>query len=120
MKFDQFIAQLTRLGFVGPWHFAPKDVNAAPGQTFVVFNHGGEAHTFTEVENFGGGIVPMLNNLAHVPKVAPECLALDPDDFVKAGATYEEEVEEDAEGVEHYLCCIHPWMRVDAHIHASH
>jgi plastocyanin len=120
MKFDQFIAQLTRLGFVGPWHFAPNTVNARPGQTFVVVNQGGEEHTFTEVETFGGGIVPMLNTLAHVPNVAPECLTLDPDDFVEPGATYEEEVEDDAEGVEHYQCCIHPWMRVDAHIRASH
>ena len=120
MKFDQFIAQLTQHGSVGPWHFAPKDVNARPGQTFVVTNQGGEEHTFTEVEKFGGGIVPMLNTLAHVPNVAPECLALDADDRVKPGATYTEEVEEDAGGVEHYQCCIHPWMRVDAHIQASH
>ncbi len=58
MKYDTFIAQLTRLGFVGPWHFAPHVVNAREGQTFLVVNRGGETHTFTEVEEFGGGIVP--------------------------------------------------------------
>ena len=79
MKFDTFIAQLTRLGFVGPWHFAPHVVNARAGQTFVVVNRGGESHTFTEVEEFGGGIVPMLNELAHVPDVAPECMSLSSD-----------------------------------------
>src|SRR5262245_23728223 len=42
VKFDQFIEQLTRLGFVGPWHFAPKVVNARTGQKFFVVNQGGE------------------------------------------------------------------------------
>jgi hypothetical protein len=114
VTFDEFIAQLRRFGFIGAWHFAPPNVMARVGQEFLVTNHGGEVHTFTEVEEFGGGVVPMLNELAHTPKVAPECLALDPDDFVAPGATYREDIEE--EGVEHYQCCIHPWMRLDAHV----
>jgi plastocyanin len=118
VKFDQFIAELTRLGVAGAWHFAPKTVNARTGQEFLVVNHGGEVHTFTEVEEFGGGIVPDLNALAHVPTVAPECLALDPDDFVAPGQTYREEIEE--EGVEKYQCCIHPWMRLEVSITAPH
>jgi len=73
VTFDQFIAELTRLGFIGPWHFAPSTANVRVGQTFVATNKGGETHTFTEVADFGGGIVPLLNQLAHVPNVAPEC-----------------------------------------------
>ena len=117
MKFDDFIAQLTRLGFVGPWRFAPTTVNAQTGQSFMATNRGGEVHTFTEVEEFGGGIVPNLNALAHTPTVAPECLALDPDDFIAPGQTYEEDIEE--VGSEKYQCCIHPWMRLTAHVSES-
>src|SRR5215211_1507490 len=58
VKFDDFIAQLTRLGFVGSWHFSRPVANARVGQTLLVTNRGGEVHTFTEVEEFGGGIVP--------------------------------------------------------------
>jgi hypothetical protein len=118
MKFEHFIAQLTRLGFVGSWHFAPGVVNAREGQEFHVINRGGEVHTFTEVEEFGGGIVPNLNNLAHVPVPAPECLSLAPGDFVAPGGTFEEDIEE--EGVEKYQCCIHPWMRLTLHVSESH
>ena len=114
VTFQHFIDALTRLGSIGAWHFAPPSVQVRVGQTFLVTNRGGETHTFTEVEQFGGGIVPMLNDLAHVPTPAPECLALDPDDFIASGATYKEDIDE--AGVEHYQCCIHPWMRLEAHI----
>ncbi len=112
MQFSQFIAQLTQLGFVGPWHFAPPNANVQVGQTFVASNKGGEVHTFTEVAQFGGGIVPRLNELAHVPAVASECAALEEDDFVAPGATYREEVEHS--GTLKFQCCIHPWMRLEA------
>jgi hypothetical protein len=118
LKFEDFIAQLTRLGFVGSWQFAPTVVNAREGQEFHVINRGGEVHTFTEVEEFGGGIVPNLNALAHVPIVAPECLSLASGDFVAPGGTFEEDIEE--AGDEKYQCCIHPWMRLTAHVSESH
>jgi plastocyanin len=114
VTFQQFIEALTRLGSIGSWHFAPPNLQARVGQSFLVTNRGGEVHTFTEVEEFGGGIVPMLNDLAHVPNVAPECKTLEPDDFVAPGATYVEGIEE--AGVEKYQCCIHPWMRLEAHV----
>jgi plastocyanin len=112
MKFDLFIAQLTRLGSVGAWHFAPPVSNVQVGQTFVVTNRGGEEHTFTEVAKFGGGIVPVLNTLSNAGDPAPECLALDEDDRVAPGGTYRETV--DHAGPAKYQCCIHPWMRLEA------
>jgi hypothetical protein len=114
MTFDNFIAQLTRLGFVGSWHFSRPVTNAQVGQTLLVTNRGGEVHTFTEVEEFGGGIVANLNALAGVPDVAPECLTLAGGDFVAPGQTFTETEEE--EGDEKYQCCIHPWMRLDLHV----
>jgi plastocyanin len=105
----RFLALLGEHQRIGAWHFAPGVVNARVGQDLVAVNQGGEVHTFTEVEAFGGGFVPELNALSGNPVPAPECLALDPDDFVPPGGTYSDEVEEP--GTERYQCCIHPWMR---------
>jgi hypothetical protein len=69
-------------------------------------------HTFTEVAAFGGGIVPNLNQLAGTPTMAPECGALEGDDFVAPGTTYRETVHE--AGTVKFQCCIHPWMRLEA------
>jgi len=112
VQFDDFIARLTRLGFVGPWRFSPPTANVLVGQTFAATNRGGEVHTFTEVAAFGGGLVDNLNTLAGVPTKAPECLALDEDDFVAPGTTYREEVSH--AGTVKFQCCIHPWMRLEA------
>jgi plastocyanin len=112
MKFQLFIDTLTRLAFVGAWNFSPNNANVRVGQSFVAVNRGGEVHTFTEVAQFGGGIVPDLNQLAHVPDVAPECANLDPDDFVAPGGTYREAV--DHSGTVKFQCCIHPWMKLEA------
>ena len=71
-------------------------------------------HTFTEVEEFGGGKIEVLNTLSGNPVPAPECQNLAPSDFIAPGASYTDEVEE--RGTDHYQCCIHPWMRLDLHV----
>jgi hypothetical protein len=119
LNFDLFLEQLRKNGFVGAWHFSPINASVRGGETFVVVNKGGEEHTFTEVEEFGGGIVPPLNEAMGLETVAPECAALEPgsDDFVPPGGTYREEVDqEDEPVVEKYQCCIHPWMRLEARV----
>jgi plastocyanin len=114
VQFDDFIAELKRKGEDGAWHFAPSTTTAPLGQTLVAINRGGEVHTFTHVKAFGGGIVPLLNDLAHVPNVAPECLHLEGDDFVAPGTTYEEDIEDT--GTQRFQCCIHPWMRLEVRV----
>ena len=114
VTFQNFLEQLGRHHSVGGWHFAPREVRMNVGQTLAAVNRGGETHTFTEVEEFGGGIVPMLNDLAGVPNVAPECNQLAPGDFLAPGARSAETEEESA--VEKYQCCIHPWMRAEVRI----
>ena len=116
VTFDDFIAKLTRFGNIGPWRFAPAVAHGQVGQTFVATNIGGETHTFTHVAEFGGGLVPLLNELARVPNVAPECApeALEPEDFVAPGATYRETIAHG--GDLKFQCCIHPWMRLEASI----
>jgi plastocyanin len=76
-----------------------------------VVNTGGETHTYTEVDEFGGGVVPMLNQLSGNTTVAPECsnAAEFDSSTVRSGQTVEHTF--DARGTEKYQCCIHPWMR---------
>src|SRR5437667_2172808 len=114
VRFDDFIAELTRSGRAGAWHFAPPTTRARSDETLLAVNRGGEVHTFTRVAAFGGGIVPELNDLAHVPNVAPECTTLEPDDFVAPRTTYEENIEHS--GVQRFQCCIHPWMRLEVRV----
>jgi len=115
VTFQNFIEQLMRFRSVGAWHFAPPNSNLTVGQHFLATNNGGETHTFTEVEKFGGGIVPALNALAGTPDEAPECKTLESDDFISPGGSYQADTEEES-GDELYQCCIHPWMRLVAHI----
>ncbi len=89
-------------------------VHASVGQTLLAVNRGGEVHAFTEVEDFGGGIVDTLNALSGNPLPAPECLNLAAGDFIAPGTSHTDEVVEP--GTEHYECCIHPWMRLDLHV----
>jgi len=112
--FGEFIALLTKHHSVGAWHFGPPQTDARVGDTFVAVNNGGEVHTFTEVDAFGGGIVPPLNFLSGNPVPAPECLTLDDEDFVPPGATYREPLGET--GTKKFQCCIHPWMRLTAQV----
>jgi hypothetical protein len=109
VRFPKFLQLLGKHQKVGAWLFAPTSVNARVGQELLAVNRGGEVHTFTAVEAFGGGIIPDLNVLAGVPVPAPECLALAPGDFVPPGGSTTDDVEE--ESTELYQCCIHPWMR---------
>jgi hypothetical protein len=115
VQFATFLEQLGKHGFIGSWHFSPPNSSAKVGQVFVAINRGGEVHTFTDVEAFGGGIVPPLNDLSHNPVIAPECASLEPDDFVAPGGTYREEPLEGA-GTARFQCCIHPWMRLEVKV----
>ena len=73
VTFEQFIALVTQNQKAGAWHFAPSELHVKVGETFIAFNRGGEEHTFTEVEHFGGGIIPGLNVLSGNPVEAEEC-----------------------------------------------
>jgi plastocyanin len=112
--FDNFIELVRRHQSAGPWHFTPPQASLDVGDVLLAVNQGGETHTFTEVEEFGGGIVPLLNELTGLTTVAPECTQLQPADFIPAGGSSSETEEE--EGVEKYQCCIHPWMRTEVRV----
>jgi plastocyanin len=113
IQFQMFVDLLTKHGSIGAWAFSPPNTSAAVGQTFVATNRGGETHTFTHVTNFGGGIVPFLNNLTGNTTVAPECTALEADDFIPPDGKYTAEPLANT-GTAKFQCCIHPWMRLEA------
>lgn len=117
VRFETFLEQLRLHHSIGAWHFAPPNPTLQEGDRFVAMNRGGEVHTFTEVKEFGGGIVPVLNDAVGLTMVAPECQDLEPADFIAPGATFREKGDEGEEaGTVKYQCCIHPWMQLTAKV----
>jgi plastocyanin len=110
VTFAQFNSELNSTQKVAAWQFAPSNLTIRIGQSIAATNDGGEVHTFTEVQAFGGGIVPALNQASGNPVEAPECKTLTAADMVMPGATFTTDAETEA-GTELYQCCIHPWMR---------
>lgn len=119
---DQFLTELTQDGVVGSWRFHPLTSNAKKGTQLMIQNLGGELHTFTRVEEFGGGFVKPLNDLSGNPIPAPECATVENGElvptqpsasnlFIPAGQTVPGETIERGKTVK-YMCCIHPWMRM--------
>jgi len=117
VRFPEFVAQLTAHQSAGAWHNAPSQMEAWVGETLVAHNDGGEVHTFTRVAQFGGGIIPFLNDLAGTPNVAPECLNAKPSEFMLPGGTDSEALVQ--AGDIKYECCVHPWMRTTVHVRSK-
>lgn len=133
--FAEFIRQLQTTQVARAWRIVPPHRAAKEGAVLVAVNRGGEEHTFTHVAQFGGGIVPNLNALSGNPVEAPECAALEPDDFIPPGGTYQLPTsgEEGSAARAHddhgrgrhahdqepfkVQCCIHPWMRTTVRLH---
>lgn len=87
------------------WRNEPGHLLVNSGRTVRVTNEGGRNHTFTEVENFGGGRVPQLNGTL-LP--APECAPANAP-VVPPGAG--QNLTGLDIGLHRFQCCIHPWMR---------
>ena len=128
--FANFIAQLQANGVkpnasAAGWEFKPGDMRLESGEILTARNQGGEFHTFTEVQNFGGGCVAALNNVLHLTPV-PECNALLPDGVtpfvfattgVPAGGTRTAPTL--PVGVHKFQCMVHPWMRTTVVVSAD-
>jgi plastocyanin len=111
--FDAFIAQLIALQDAPAWRFNPSAVSLPAGGQIKAVNVGGEFHTFTEVEAFGGGCVDELNEILGLEPV-PECD--DPSLFGTTGLVPGQRLKTEplAPGTHLFLCLIHPWMRTTA------
>lgn len=134
-----FIGELQLDKIAGAWRFNPLldatqgvfklvRLQLEPGDKVVLQNKGGELHTFTRVNEFGGGFIDVLNGLTGNPIPVPECAQRLPNgtlipqpesttnQFVEAGTTEAGPTAGTADlpaGVSHWECCIHPWMRLN-------
>jgi len=99
------------------WDFEPDTINIKKGATLTVFDQGGEPHTFTEVAQFGGGFIPVLN--APGETTAPECaggfanLAVAKTRILQGS---QRQITGLSKGEHLFECCIHPWMRVKVEV----
>jgi len=93
------------------WDFEPDTIRIKQGTVLTVADEGGEPHTFTEVEKFGGGFIPGLNS---GEATVPECvggfsnLAVAKTRILQGSHL---EVTNLSKGEHDFECCIHPWMR---------
>jgi plastocyanin len=85
------------------WRDDPSYVSMESGDELEVSNRGGRTHTFTEVVNFGGGVVPPLNGTLNM---APECA--NATNIAPGGETRINSLQP---GLHKFQCCFHPWMR---------
>ena len=112
--FDEFIAELAATQDVKTWRNQPTQMHLNTGRPTFIENRGGEVHTFTRVANFGGGLVPELNELMGLDNLAPECFNFATLVFIPAGASEEGPTAGTSDlpaGESRFQCCIHPWMR---------
>jgi hypothetical protein len=108
VHFDTFLERVNpKDGGHSAWRFSPQQARLRPEQFLRITNRGGEEHTFTEVVNFGGGIVPLLNMA--LPPGTPPAVPIGPLRFIAAGE--QDEVRGLAAGTHLFECLIHPWMR---------
>jgi plastocyanin len=99
------------------WDFEPDTVNIRKGGTLSVVDQGGEPHTFTEVAQFGGGFIGVLN--APGEETVHECA----DGFANLGVAKTRILQGShvqitglSKGEHLFQCCIHPWMRVKVEV----
>lgn len=122
-SFGAFIAEVQNTQRAADWKFDPSMLTIRSGRPVILKNEGGETHTFTMVKAFGGGFVPILNQLSGNPVPAAECATGSGDSLVPvAPSAVNVFVAADKEGAFKtarlrpgkymFQCCIHPWMRV--------
>ena len=108
--FSAFNAELAASQTVAAWRFDPATLTLSAGGMIVATNNGGEVHTFTLVNSYGGGVEPSLNTASGNPTEAPECMQLPAAALIAPGGTFTTPAITTA-GTYRYQCCIHPWMR---------
>lgn len=116
ITFSEFLAEFQEEGSVGAWRFNPHALTSERGVEITLHNKGGETHTFTRVQQFGGGFVALLNgNQAPAPECTADGVTPQPPSatniFVPSGQTVQGPTVAPGESAK-FQCCIHPWMHV--------
>jgi plastocyanin len=115
VTFGAFIAELTATHKVATWNFSPSTLTIEKGDSLVVTNRGGETHTFTQVSQFGFGIVPILNTLTF-GATGPPLPEFASATFLAPGQTQVIRTTGKPQqrltiGTHLFECAIHPWMQ---------
>ena len=114
--FQEFIDEITATQQARHWRFQPDRTTLDRGESTSLQSRGGETHTFTKVAEFGGGVVPLLNDLSGAGPTRAECLTAPSatNITVNAGDEFNGPRAGSAalpRGTTKWQCCIHPWMR---------
>jgi hypothetical protein len=117
--FDELIESLVDRDPDGHWRNKPERTHIRQGGHLVVSNTGGEFHTFTEVEGFGPGCVPEVNDLLGLSgPPAADCAAAfgDPQTALPPGGTGHVHTHDMSIGTHRFMCVIHPWMQTTVEV----
>jgi plastocyanin len=99
------------------WDFEPDELTIREGTTVNVVDQGGEPHTFTEVANFGGGFITLLNTPDQT--TVPECtggfknIAVARTRILQGSQL---QITGLSKGEHDFQCCIHPWMHLKINV----
>jgi hypothetical protein len=118
----EFLARLEEKQAVGGWRFKGDKVTVKDGSLDIAMTRGGEAHTVTEVDDFGHGCVPELNALAFpgenpfdFPAACGDPLTFAPGfavpggNLIVPGTSFS--YRDLSKRTHRFQCMIHPWMR---------
>jgi hypothetical protein len=110
VTFAEFLEKLNPAdGGHHQWRFKEDHVELKRGERLSARNIGGEAHTFTEVVNFGAGFIPPDLNAA-LPPGTPPAVQVNADPLLVVPGAKVDVGTLDA-GTHLFQCMIHPWMR---------
>ena len=113
-EFDDLLDTSLGSSLIGhpSWRNEPSHVTSSSGRTIKVTNDGGRPHTFSEVSEFGGGTIAVLNEGLSRADGCPASPANLP--VVAPGASID--VRGLKPGLHKFQCCIHPWMRATVRV----
>lgn len=103
------------------WRNNPVVTSLDHGDSLRVTNRGGEFHTFSHVDELGGGCVDPLNEALGLPLVREQgnnCAMIEGDGAhrLDPGDTVRVRRGELTRGTHLFQCLIHPWMHTTVHV----
>jgi hypothetical protein len=124
VTFSELLARVNpHDGGHGAWRFHGTD-HIDWGQPLRIKNTGGEPHSFTEVSQYGTGILPILNPA--LPPGTPPAVPIGFGSLEEAtGATLvlpgaDKVVTALSVGQHKFQCLIHPWMQLTVEVRNKH
>jgi hypothetical protein len=115
-EFEEFIDELLEEGEAGKWRNHPDDTHVDEGERVKLKNVGGEAHTFTRVDAFGGGCVPELNDVLGLAPAPDAVCGAAFAGILLPGQSATVPATDLHEGHNLFQCMIHPWMHAEIEV----